>query len=209
MKAQLLIFIKNPEIGKCKTRLANSIGDINALEIYKILLDHTHFVSKNLNLDMAVYYSSKIVENDIWEASIYKKYEQEGEDLGLRMLNAFKRSFRDGYEKVVIIGSDLLDLKKEHLLKAFTNLETNDFVIGPATDGGYYLLGMKKLESSLFYNKEWGTNTVCRDSMKDLKGKKIASLEKLNDIDIYDDITKYSIFKSYLKKKKHELLRNH
>ena len=194
----ILIFTRNPEPGKCKTRLAATIGNANALEIYKILLQHTVSVTENLNYDKAVYYSDKITKNDIWKDANYQKFKQEGEDLGVRMQHAFNNSFKAGYEKVIIVGSDVIDLKQRHIDEAFNALDVNDVVIGPAEDGGYYLLGMKELLTPVFQNKNWGTSTVKKDTLNDLSNKKIALLEMLNDIDIYDDIKNNDVFRAFL-----------
>jgi len=197
-KNLIIIFTRNPEIGKCKTRLAKTVGDENAFKIYKILLQYTVDLTKPLRFDKAVYYSLKINENDIWDKNIYQKHQQIGKDLGVKMLNAFKKSFYSGYKKVIIIGSDMLDLKQQHIEAAFTALKSNDVVIGPAEDGGYYLLGMNTLYSAIFYNKKWGTDSVGHDTLNDLKNQKVALLEMLNDIDIYNDIKDYDILKPYL-----------
>ena len=127
-KNLLLIFTRNPELGKTKTRLAKTIGDEAALEIYKFLLDHTREVTQNLTCDKAVYYSVKIRENDIWNASVYQKHQQNGDDLGERMYNAFQDAFTNNYEKVLIVGSDLYDLKPHHINNAFEKLNSNDVV---------------------------------------------------------------------------------
>ena len=187
-KNLLLIFTRNPELGKAKTRLAKTVGDETALEIYKFLLERTRDISSKVNADKAVYYSVKIRENDIWNPDIYQKYQQFGEDLGIRMLNAFKNGFEAGYKKVMIIGSDLYDLSEKNIEKAFVALNTNDVVIGPAEDGGYYLLGMNSLQENVFKNKEWGTASVRKDTLTNLIDKKVKLLELKNDIDVYEDI---------------------
>jgi rSAM/selenodomain-associated transferase 1 len=187
-KNLLLIFTRNPELGKAKTRLAKTVGDETALEIYKFLLEKTRDISSKVTSDKAVYYSIKIRENDIWDSSTYQKHQQVGEDLGIRMLNAFKNGFKAGYEKVMIIGSDLYDLTSENIENAFDQLNNNDLVIGPAEDGGYYLLGMNSLHSTIFKNKNWGTETVRKDTLSDLKDKKVKLLAFKNDIDVYEDI---------------------
>ncbi|MGJ8743754.1 TIGR04282 family arsenosugar biosynthesis glycosyltransferase [Polaribacter sp.] len=187
-KNLLLIFTRNPELGKAKTRLAKTVGDETALEIYTFLLQKTRDISSKVTSDKAVYYSVKIRENDIWDANIYQKHQQVGEDLGIRMLNAFKNGFDAGYQKVMIIGSDLYDLSSENIEKAFIELEKNDVVIGPAEDGGYYLLGMNSLQENIFKNKNWGTSSVRKDTLQDLKNKKVKLLAIKNDIDIYEDI---------------------
>ena len=106
-KNLLLIFTRNPELGKCKTRLAKTIGDEKALEIYKFLLNHTVTITKALKVVKQVYYSETIWENDIWDNEIYQKKIQNGSDLGIRMKNAFKNGFDDGFEKIIVIGSDM------------------------------------------------------------------------------------------------------
>lgn len=187
-KNLLLIFTRNPELGKVKTRLAKTVGDETALEIYTFLLQKTRAISSKVNADKAVYYSVKIREHDLWDANIYQKHQQVGEDLGVRMCNAFKNGFDAGYKKVLIIGSDLYDLSSENIEKAFNELDTNDVVLGPAEDGGYYLLGMKSLQQNIFKNKKWGSETVGKDTLADLKDKKVKLLDLKNDIDVYEDI---------------------
>jgi rSAM/selenodomain-associated transferase 1 len=187
-KNLLLIFTRNPELGKAKTRLAKTVGDKTALEIYKFLLERTRDVSSKVSSDKAVYYSVKIRNNDIWDASIFQKHQQKGEDLGIRMLNAFKNGFNAGYKKVMIIGSDLYDLSSKNIENAFKELDTNDVVIGPAEDGGYYLLGMNSLQENVFENKDWGTETVRKDTLSNLIDKKVKLLEIKNDIDVYEDV---------------------
>lgn len=190
-KNLILIFTRNPELGKCKTRLAKTIGDENALTIYKMLLEHTEKVVRKVYADKAVYYSVKVRENDLWDSNLYQKHLQYGDDLGIRMENAFKNSFEAGYENVLIVGSDLYDLKPEHIQNAFEHLKTNDVVIGPAEDGGYYLLGMKKMHPSIFKNKKWGTASVRKDTLNDLSNVNVHQIEMLNDIDLYEDLKNY------------------
>lgn len=198
-KNLLLIFTRNPELGKVKSRLAKTVGDKSALEIYTFLLEKTKDVSLKVNADKAVYYSLKIRNNDIWDENIFQKHQQVGQDLGIRMLNAFQNSFDAGYQKVMIIGSDLHDLSSEIIEKGFVELDKNDVVLGPAEDGGYYLLGMKKLHSELFYNKAWGTASVRKDTLKDLQKVSVHLLEELNDVDVFEDIKDISVFDQFLK----------
>jgi len=187
-KNLIIIFTRNPELGKVKTRLAKTVGNESALNIYKHLLNHTEKTIRSIESDKAVYYSVKIRDNDIWDNQIYQKHLQKGDDLGIRMLNAFESAFKNNYKKVVIVGSDLYDLNPQDIKKAFNELEKNDVVIGPAKDGGYYLLGIKKLQSQVFKNKDWGTETVLKDTLANLNNKKVKLLEEKNDIDIWEDI---------------------
>lgn len=196
----IIVFVRNPELGKVKTRLAKTIGDVAALNIYKLLLNHTQKSIKNIDCDKAIYYSEEIRDNDIWSSSIYNKHKQKGENLGIKMLNAFKEGFINKYKKILIVGSDLFDLQPKHIEEAFHKLENHDVVIGPAKDGGYYLLGMKTLYPQIFKNKKWGTDTVFQNTINDLQSESVFLLEELNDIDIYDDIKDNEELKNLIKK---------
>lgn len=194
----IITFTRNPELGKVKTRLAKTIGNPSALAIYKALLDHTENVLKQINCDKAVYYSIKVRDNDIWDNTIYQKYQQIGQDLGVRMANAFKDGFKKGYTKIVIVGSDLYDLQPKHINQAFEALNTHDVVLGPAEDGGYYLLGMKVFHPKLFIDKHWGTDTVLKQTLKDLDEETVFLLDTLNDIDVYGDLDKHTDLKTLI-----------
>lgn len=197
-KKALIIFTRNPELGKVKTRLAKSVGDESALEIYKFLLKHTVEITENLNVDKFVFYSENIHRDDIWDVDIFRKKIQSGNDLGEKMHNAFSEIFGLGYEKAVIIGSDMFDLNQKDLETAFDALQTNQLVIGPATDGGYYLLGMKELNKEIFQNKNWGTNTVLEETLAHLKEKNYVLLEERNDVDYFEDIKEIDAFQQFL-----------
>lgn len=199
-KQLLIIFTRNPVLGKVKTRLAKTVGDQTALDIYKFLLNYTVAITKNLKSDKAVYYSENIQENDLWDSATYQKKLQQGNDLGERMQQAFESAFREGYEKVMIIGSDLYDIQSQHIEKAFEELEKNEVVIGPAEDGGYYLLGMNTLIANAFKKKSWGTETVLKDTLNDLDTRSVALMKDvLNDIDVYEDIAHNDVFQPFLK----------
>ena len=200
-KNLIIIFTRNPELGKVKTRLAKTVGDESALNIYKFLLEHTEKIIRSINADKAVYYSVKVRDHDIWSGNIYQKFKQNGEGLGARMLNAFKNAFEAAYDKVVIVGSDLFDLHEKHIKNAFDALDTHDTVIGPAKDGGYYLLGMKTLHDKVFKNKTWGTETVFDDTIQDLKNESVFLLDILNDVDTYDDIKSNQTLKELIVQK--------
>lgn len=194
----LLIFTRNPELGKVKSRLAKSIGQKNALDIYKKLLQHTHDVVIQSNATKRVGYSETIGKDDIWHHTLFEKFAQEGHDLGQRIESAFKQAFSDGYKKVIIIGSDLYDLRPYHLEQAFQSLSEHQAVVGPAKDGGYYLLGMTALIPTVFTHKKWGEDTVLKDTLKDLEAFSVAILEELNDIDYVEDLEPYPEFASYI-----------
>ncbi len=169
------------------------------MDIYKFLLAHTVKITTDLPVVKMVYYSEAIWESDVWPSEIYKKQLQQGEDLGARMQNAFQKGFDEGFEKIIIIGSDMYDLALPDLELAFKQLEDHDFVVGPAADGGYYLLGMKRLKAELFNNKNWGGPTVFRDTISDLKDESHTLLEIKNDVDVYEDIQDITAFQPFLK----------
>lgn len=198
-KNLLLVFTRNPELGKCKTRLAATVGDKSALEIYKFLLNHTAELTQDVNAAKQVWYSEGIWKDDIWNNSHFDKRLQQGSDLGIRMANAFQEGFASKYECIIVIGSDMHDLSKADLDNAFEVLKTKDFVIGPAEDGGYYLLGMNSFNSDVFQNKTWGTETVLQDTLNDLKNENIQLLETRNDVDLYEDIATADAFQPFLK----------
>jgi len=197
-KNVLIIFTRNPELGKVKTRLAATVGNEAALEIYKFLISHIVEVSEKIEVDKYVFYSESIQENDAWDNSVFRKKLQHGDDLGERMNIAFEQLFKMGYQKVVIAGSDIYELTSEDIKDSFIALETDDFVIGPAKDGGYYLLGMKQLNSAVFRNKNWGTSTVFKDTMEDLKNEKVSLLAVKSDVDVFEDIENVAVFQQFL-----------
>lgn len=188
----LMVFIRNARIGQVKTRLAATVGDERALEIYIRLLDYTSNVVAVVQADKAIFYSDFIEEVDEFPIPLFQKYLQLGDDLGDKMKNAFVKMFARGYEKVIIIGSDCAELDEVLVEEAFAALNDHDVVIGPAKDGGYYLLGSKKLIPSFFTNKTWSTNNVFLDTILDCKkaGLSYYVLKELNDIDEESDLPK-------------------
>lgn len=186
----LIILVKNPALGKAKTRLAATIGDNKALDIYKLLLQKTREETANLNADKIVYYSDFIDKNDLWTNEVFDKALQNSGDLGLRIQTAFENAFNNGYQRVCIIGSDCYDLTDQHLKSAFDALHNNDGVIGPAVDGGYYLLGMSTYTPDLFRGKNWSTDTVATDTINDFQANSMPyhTLPTLNDIDTEADL---------------------
>ncbi|MCC1483146.1 TIGR04282 family arsenosugar biosynthesis glycosyltransferase [Winogradskyella sp. E313] len=193
-KNLIIVLTRNPELGKVKSRLAKSIGKEAALEVYIQLIAHTEKTIRHIDADKAIYYSETIGINDIWDESIYQKYLQTDGDLGERIEKAFKNGFEAGYQNIIIVGSDLYDLAPNHIETAFEALKTYDTVIGPADDGGFYLLGMKTLHSAIFKNKEWGTETVFEATITDLEQYSTYVLESLNDIDYVEDLKPHKEF---------------
>ncbi len=195
----LIIFTRNPELGKVKTRLSATIGNVAALNIYKFLLQHTVSVTKDLKVEKQVHYSIKIRDNDIWDHTVYHKKQQYGKGLGDRMEYAFQQGFEEGYKNIILIGSDLYDISQFDLETAFNTLKNHNFVLGPAEDGGYYLLGMKMMKSPLFKHKEWGSDSVLNETLSNLKNESYQLLPLRNDIDIFEDIKEINVFQQFLK----------
>ena len=195
MENALIIFVRNPEKGKVKKRLAKSIGDDKALEVYKYLLEYTKNITVSCKYNLFVFYSHYIHINDIFDDNLYSKHLQEGNDLGERMMNAFKKVFDLGLKNICIIGSDCYELQTEILDEAFRKLHESQTVIGPSPDGGYYLLGMNMLYPDLFIDKNWGASTVLDDTLETINklGLTSAQLTILNDIDIIDDLLQTDI----------------
>lgn len=191
-KKALIILTKNPELGKVKTRLAKTIGDEKALEVYKKLVLHTYKITANLNVDKFVFYSDNIETDDIWDANLFVKALQQGSNLGDRMNAAFEHVFNLNYKSVCIIGSDCYELNADIIDAAFLQLEATNCVIGPTFDGGYYLLGLNNLQPELFKNIEWSTETVFDATVNICKKLHLSTsyLVKLNDVDVEKEVPK-------------------
>ncbi len=190
MKSKLIIFVKNPELGKAKTRLAATIGDKAALAIYQLLLEKTAQITQDLAVDKVVYYDRFVDKKDIWPNDKFSKDLQKDGHLGIKMETAFYQAFQEGYDKVCIIGSDCYDLSAENLRLAFNTLDNDDAVIGPAEDGGYYLLGLSGFYPDFFKDKTWSTDTVGSDTIKDFEklGLSFSELPVLSDVDVAEDL---------------------
>lgn len=186
----LLIFYRNPALGKVKTRLARTVGNERALTIYQHLATHTLFVTKNIAVQKAVYYSDHIENDDLWDNMKFQKFVQSGASLGQRMSDAFRSGFASGYTSICVIGTDCFELTSSIIKDAFDKLRKADAVIGPAVDGGYYLLGMNAYHPSLFENKSWSTDTVAAETVEDFlrQGFRFDQLVMLSDVDEEKDL---------------------
>jgi len=200
-KNAVIIFVRKPELGKVKSRLAKTVGKQKALKIYIELSKHTALTVKDFlesedNTQVFIFYSGGIVLDDSWNNIAYKKQNQVGENLGQKMENAFQYCFEEGFENVCIIGSDCPEIDKSVLENAFSVLENHDAVIGPADDGGYYLLGMNQLHSQVFKEKPWGTAAVFQNTIEDFENLRLSykALKTLSDIDIESDLLKFPQF---------------
>ena len=191
----LIVFVKNATVGKVKTRLAKTVGNTNALYVYKALLRLTENVARSVNADKHVYFSETI-ETETWNG--FKKHIQHGTDLGQRMQNAFNVAFNQGYNRVVLIGSDLPDLEANDVETAFNTLLTHKTVFGPAVDGGYYLIGLSSQLPCVFNNKPWSQPSLLKETLQELQTNTISYklLRYLNDIDTFEDLIASSFYKS-------------
>lgn len=192
-KKAIIIFVRSPELGKVKTRLAREIGDEKALEVYRELLRITHAIMVQCNADKFIFYTDGLKEKDMWEEHLFQKRGQAEGDLGYKMMSSFDELFQLGYSKVLITGSDCPGLTVQILDEAFNKLDSADAVIGPATDGGYYLLGLKHLLPGIFENKPWSTDKVLAATLTELQqyGKRFVLLQQLTDIDTLQDLSSW------------------
>ncbi len=197
MDNHLIIFIKNPEEGKVKTRIAHTIGNAAALRIYLNLIDIVHDVVIKTDAVRHVFYSEFLNKSDRWSNAAFHKHIQMGDDLGERMKNAFESVFNSFSIhdpcKVIIIGSDCPYLKPSMIDDAYLFLDQSDFVLGPTYDGGYYLLGMKVFSPTIFDNIDWSTENVFDQTLFKIKyqGSMFQLLPTLYDIDTEKDWNRY------------------
>ena len=186
----LIIFVKNFIPGMVKTRLAEKIGMFLALDVYQELVAYTSDVVKAVDADKMVFYSEYVEVEDMFVEDHLEYNVQTGNSLGERMQNAFQHAFDKGYSRVTIIGSDCHELTPKHLDEAFDQLEINDVVVGPAKDGGYYLLGLNGPCPALFEGKEYSHEKVFEELMTEINSLELEhhTLETLNDIDTLEDM---------------------
>ena len=194
-KELIIVFVKNIKLGKVKTRLAKTIGNQAAFEVYSELVKVTEDAIKNIETDTRIYFSDVIIETK-WKND-YKAV-QIGDDLGERMKNAFKKGFDDGYERIILIGSDLPDINSEHIENGLNALQNNEVVFGPAIDGGYYLIGLAELKAYVFDDKPWSQSNLLEVTLKELQQKEVAYslLRPLNDIDTFEDLEASGFYNS-------------
>jgi len=194
-KELVIVFVKNIKLGKVKTRLAATIGNQGAFDVYTQLVDVTEEAIKNIKADKRIYFSEAVVENT-WKNNF--KAVQQGESLGDRMSHAFKQGFEDGYDRIVLIGSDLPDITESQINAGLQALKDNEVVFGPAEDGGYYLVGFSKFHDFVFQNKPWSQNNLLEETLSELKENRVSfsTLETLNDIDTFEDLIASKFYQS-------------
>ena len=182
-KQLLIIFVKNIVLGKVKTRLAKTIGNTGAFNVYKTLFNITQTETLKLDIDRHIYYSDVVI-NSSWPND--DKFIQKGNGIGERMLNAFKDGFNKGYEQIILIGSDLPDISEDIISTGFEALKYSKTVFGPAQDGGYYLVGMNTLSPTIFLNKPWSQPDLLKSTLTQINDYSL--LNELNDIDTIEDL---------------------
>ncbi len=197
MKKGIIIFQKNAELGKVKTRLAASVGDHQALEIYKTLIYHTYLQIQSIDAEKLVYFSEYVEPDFKKNENLIHFFIQSKGDLGEKMSNAFRNQFEKGFDKLLIIGTDCPEITSEIVDKAFLHLENSEVVIGPAKDGGYYLLGMNRFIPGIFKNIKWSSDQVLKSTKLFLESNKInhSFLPILSDVDHLED---WELFKDKL-----------
>lgn len=186
--------MRYPEPGKVKTRLAADIGKEKAAQVYKEMAETViGNASRSGGYRTVIFFDPPERKNDFkkWIGNNHMLLPQEGQSLGERMGKAFDKVFSFGAERAVIIGTDCVEISDELVSQAFDALETVDVVLGPAEDGGYYLLGLKKPIHEIFNKINWGTNLVLNQTLGKVrkKGLKFQLLKMLKDIDTVQDLS--------------------
>lgn len=190
----ILLFVKSPIEGQVKTRLAGKLGHETARRLYESFVVDTLEIVNALDIHVRICFLPADAENEFkqWLGTEYEYFPQTGRDLGQRMRNAFSQAFDDGFKEVVVIGSDIPDLPAEYLYQAFTALGDSDVVLGPSSDGGYYLIGFSRdsFIPEAFDNIPWSTADVLGQTTKILKrrGRRMHLLPQWHDIDTVGDL---------------------
>jgi len=193
-KRGLVLFLKYPQIGTIKTRLAKRIGDTLTLQLYECFIWDMLDKLTSLPYDLHIFAAppDKVTAMCQWLGRDLPVHGQEGRDLGERMKQTFDKMFQLGYESCVLIGSDFPDLPGSVLTDAFEGLKTAEAVIASADDGGYYLIGFQHLHfcESVFQNVAWSTDRVFQQTMDIFKHEKIRvkTLRKWWDVDDLDEL---------------------
>jgi rSAM/selenodomain-associated transferase 1 len=197
--------VKYPEPGKVKTRLAKAVGDHRAAQIYRGLTETNLGILNSFppNFVKVIIAFDPFEKEDAirsWLPGPYEYVAQKGADLGARLQNAFQFAFEKGFKKVMALGSDTLGLKSDLTVKGFDALEFYDVAIGPAYDGGYYLIGTNREQPSIFKNIPWSSPDVFETTLNKLKEQDLSYylLPKLDDLDEVKNLKgdyEYEIFK--------------
>ena len=196
-KTALIVFAREPQEGKVKTRLSKDLPAKTVLSIYKAFIADTLETAARVRCDRCVIYYTHTADTIPFLRSFEGRFRlrrQTGADLGERMGRAFDDCQKERYDRAVIIGVDCLTLTPEEIESAFDQLNTQDCVIGPAKDGGYYLIGLKTPEKGLFTGIQWGGETVFESTLKKAEqlAKTVYVLENKEDIDTLEDLKTFA-----------------
>jgi uncharacterized protein len=187
------VFVRAPERGRVKRRLAASVGDAAALRVYAALAAHTVREALASGARVRVHCTPADAVERVrgWLGEGAEYLPQAPGDLGARMRAAFDGAFAAGCDAVVVVGSDLPAMSAALLGEAFAALETHAAVVGPASDGGYYLLGLRGPVPGIFEGVEWSTPRVLAQTLDRLRaaGADPALLPEHRDVDVAEDLT--------------------
>ncbi|WP_291320026.1 TIGR04282 family arsenosugar biosynthesis glycosyltransferase [Desulfonatronospira sp.] len=193
-KGCLIIMVKFPEPGKVKTRLGREIGMSRAAGIYSRFVLEMLAKCRQINFFSLLSCHPDRPARDYhdWLGNNYSLIVQNGSDLGSIMHNSFEQVFELGFSRVILTGSDIPHLPVSYIQTAFSRLKDHDLVIGPALDGGYFLLGANKgsFIPEIFKNIPWSTPAVYSLTMEKIheNNLKCFVLPTLRDIDTLDDL---------------------
>jgi rSAM/selenodomain-associated transferase 1 len=193
-QACIVIFVRSPDRGRVKTRLTAVLDEDTAVELYRcFVLDLLRTLSRgNFSLRICFYPAEAERKLADWLGEEYVYVAQQGRDLGERMENAFLAAFAEGFQRVAVIGSDIPDLPGEVFEETINALAWKDGVVGPAIDGGYYLIGFNsdRFLTEVFKDIDWGAPSVFQRTMGMLArhGYEVHVLPQWRDIDTYDDL---------------------
>lgn len=193
---RLIIFTRYPQAGKTKTRLIPTLGEEGAVDLHRRMARRTFETvkafSENRPVRVEIHYEGgdEALMRE-WVGPDFALVPQADGHLGRRMAMVFQSAFDDSADSVVIIGTDCPSLTPAILLDAFDSLAAGGAVIGPATDGGYYVIGLTHPAPALFENIEWGTDKVLADTCSAAyrTGLAIVLLPLLADVDRPEDLT--------------------
>jgi len=190
----VLCFVKYPEKGQVKLRLAVDLDEDVVVELYRNFVLDVVSILKTLDAPFYLCFSPLNAQKKFreWLGSAYSYVPQEGNDIGERMKNGFCYAFTEGFRRVILVGSDSPDLPSDFLRNAITELQTHDVVIGPSSDGGYYLIGFRDdtFLPSVFDGISWSSSTVFQETIEKAKnaGRSLSLLPAWSDVDIVSDL---------------------
>lgn len=190
----LIIFTREPAAGKTKTRMMPYYESGQCADLHLNFLKDIYREVRKTDADIIVSYTGGEPRKTRAVFGDDKEYiEQRGDDLGHRMYHALEDSFALGYKKLILIGTDIPELRAESLSNAFDKLDADDIVIGPTADGGYYLIGMKNLHGEAFDVRRYGGSSVLTDTVRSIEkaGFSIAYADTYHDMDDRDDLAGY------------------